>query len=71
MQKHLLFKQFVTWACNSCSTAPLSDYMNNPVYQELIDETDYNGDARDDRVYLDLRAKLDIQMKWKKKKKRL
>ena len=24
-QKHLLFKQFLAWACNNCSTAPLSD----------------------------------------------
>ena len=25
--------QFVAWACNGCSTAPLPDYINNPVYQ--------------------------------------
>ena len=36
-QKHLLYKQFVACACNGCSTAPLTDYINNPVYQELID----------------------------------
>ena len=35
-QKHLLCKQFVAWSCNG--TAPLSDYINNPVYQGLIDE---------------------------------
>ena len=34
-QKHLLYAQFVAWRCNSCSTAPLTDYINNPVYQEL------------------------------------
>ena len=38
MQKHLLFKQFVAWACNGCSTASLSDYINNLIYQELTDE---------------------------------
>ena len=37
MQKHLLYKQFVTWACNVCSVAPLTHYINNPVYQELIE----------------------------------
>ena len=37
-QKHLLYKQFAPWRCNVCSTAPLSDYINNSVYQELIDE---------------------------------
>ena len=57
-QKHLLFKQFIAWACNDCSTAPLSDYINNPVYQELTDKSDYNGDTRDERVYLDLRSSL-------------
>ena len=34
----------------------MSDYINNPVYQELTDKSDYNGDTRDERVYLDLRA---------------
>ena len=55
-QKHLLFKQFVAWTCNGCRTAPLSDYINNPVYQELIDESDYNGNTSDERVCLDLIA---------------
>ena len=36
--------------------APLTDYMNNPVYQELIDKDDYSGVTRDKRIYLDLRA---------------
>ena len=56
MQKHLLFKQFVSWACNGFSKAPFSDYVNNHVYQELIEESNYNGDTSDERVYLDLRA---------------
>ena len=30
--------------------------MNNPIYQELIDEEDYNEVKSDERVYLDLRA---------------
>ena len=55
-QKHLLFKQFVAWACNGCSTVPLSDYIHNPVYQELMDDSDYDGDTSDERVYLDLKA---------------
>ena len=55
-QKYLLFKQFFAWVCNGCSIAPLSDYINNPVYQELIDKSDYNGDTSNERVYLDLRA---------------
>ena len=41
-QKHLLYKQFVGWSCDGSSVAQLTDYMNNPIYQELIDEDDYN-----------------------------
>ena len=55
-QKHLLYKQFVAWSCNGCSAAPLTNYINNPVYQELIDKNDNNGVRSDDRVYLYLRA---------------
>ena len=55
-QKYLLYKQFVAWSCNGCSTAPLSDYRNNPVYQELIDEEDYCAERCNERIYLDLRA---------------
>ena len=55
-QKYLLYKQFVAWSCNSCSTAPLTDYINNPIYQELIDEEDYFENKSNERIYLDLRA---------------
>ena len=55
-EKHLLYKQFAAWACNGCSTVPLTDYINNLVYQELIDESDYGGVKSDERIHLDLRA---------------
>ena len=51
-----MYKQFVAWSCNGCSSAPLTDCINNPVYQELIDKDSYNGVCSDERVYLDLRA---------------
>ena len=54
-QKHLLYKQFVAWNCNGSSVAPLTDYMNNPIFQELPDEDTYS-DVTNDRIYLDLRA---------------
>ena len=38
MQSNLLYKQLVAWSYNGCSVALLSDYMNNPVFQEVIDE---------------------------------
>ena len=56
IQKHLLYKKFVAWTCNGCSTAPLTDYISNPVCQELIDEDEYDSDKSDERVYLDLKA---------------
>ena len=31
-QKHLLYNQFAAWRCKGCSTAPLMDYINNPIY---------------------------------------
>ena len=52
----MLYKQFVVWTCNGCRTAPLTDYINNPVYQELIDEDEYDSVRSEERIYLDLRA---------------
>ena len=46
----------MAWSCNGSSVAPLTDYINNPVYQELIDEDDYFNTKSDERIYLDLRA---------------
>ena len=56
-QKHLLYKQIVAWACDSCSMAPLTDYINNPIYRELIGEDQYDGNTSNKRLYLDLRAR--------------
>ena len=55
-QKHLLYKQFVAWNCNGSSVAPLTEYMNNPIFQELPDEDTYFSLKSDEKVYLDLRA---------------
>ena len=49
-QKTLLHKQFVVWSCNGSSVAPLLDYINNPIYQELIDKGDYNEVKSDERI---------------------
>ena len=55
-QRHLLYKQFVAWSCNDSSVAPLSDYMNNPMDQELTPENQYFDVKSDEGLYLDLRA---------------
>ena len=54
-QKHLFFKQFFAWSCNSCSTAPLTKYTNNPVYQELPTQNEYFNFS-DEIIYLDPRT---------------
>ena len=54
-QRHLLYKQFVAWSCGGSSVAPLSDYMNNPIFQELVSEDEYFDVRSDERIYLDLR----------------
>ena len=37
-QKQLLYKQFVACNCNGSSVAPLTDYMDNPIFRELPTE---------------------------------
>ena len=39
-EKFLLYKMIVAFACNGCSSAPLSQYKNNPIYQEITEEYD-------------------------------
>ena len=53
-QRHLLF---VAGSYNASSVAPLSDYMHNPVNQELISKDDYFDVLSDERLYLNLRAR--------------
>ena len=54
-QNHLLFKQVVVWSCNGCTVAPLTDYINNPIYQEVPTQSEYFTSS-DERVQIDLRA---------------
>lgn len=54
-RKNLLYTQFVAWACSG-SVAPMTDYINSPIYQDFIDEENYDGIRSDERIYLDLRA---------------
>ena len=62
----MLYKQFATWSCNGSGITLLTDYINNPIYQELIDKEDYNEVKSDDRIYLDLRASSGYMNKAKK-----
>ena len=46
----------MAWSCSESNVAPFSDYMDNPVFQELVSEDDYFDVRSDERMYLDLRA---------------
>ena len=46
----------MAWSCGGSSVAPLSDYMNNPVFQELVSEDEYFDVRSDERIYLGFRA---------------
>ena len=53
----------MAWSCNGSSVAALTDYINNPIYQELIDKDDYFDSRSDERIYVDLIASLGILVK--------
>ena len=55
-QRYLLYKQSITWSCNVSSVAPITDYIDNPVFQELPNEDTYFSLKSDEKNYLDLRA---------------
>ena len=54
-EKNLLYKIFVAYQCNGATFAPLTDYKNNSIYQDLTDEYQYRGQTKDDRIYIDMR----------------
>ena len=54
-EKYEMYKMFVAYICNGATFAPLSDYKNNPIYQDMTDEYSYRGDEKNDRIYIDMR----------------
>ena len=44
----------VAKACDGCSTAPLTQYKNNEIYQEITEDKFPDNDT-DDRIYIDMR----------------
>ena len=58
MQKFMLSKQFVACHFKGYSAAPVSDYINNPTFQELSLIKDCFGDDSDEKVYFDFRDTL-------------
>ena len=52
---HILYKMFLAYQCNGCSTAPLSQYKNNEIYQEITTEENYTTANTNDRILIDFR----------------
>ena len=46
---------FVAYNGNGCSTAPLTQYEINPIYQYITPEGEYRKNTKDDRIYIDIR----------------
>ena len=57
-QKHMLWKQYVVWHTNGYSAAPISDYINNPVFQELVLDSEHFRGKSHEKLYIDLRDNL-------------
>ena len=53
--KHSLYQMSVVYYCEGCSAAPLTQYKNNKIKQELTKEKDYFRDNSDERLYIDMR----------------
>ena len=53
--KNILYKMLVAKACDGCSTAPLTQYKNNEIYQEIKEEDKFTSNETDDRIYIDMR----------------
>ena len=46
---------FIAYSCDGCSSAPLTQYKNNPIYQEITEEDKFTENERDDRIQIDMR----------------
>ena len=54
-EKNILCKMFIAYNCNGCSTAPLTQYKNNEIYQYITPEEEYRSNMKEDRIYFDMR----------------
>ena len=43
------------YSCDGCSTAPLTQYKNNEIYQEITEWDKFTSNETDDRIYIDMR----------------
>ena len=45
----------VAHPCDGCSSVPLTQYKNNPIYQEITNEDKFTDNTRGDRIYIVIR----------------
>ena len=45
----------VAYNCEGCSSAPLTQYRNNEIYQEMTEENEFTTNSKDDRILIDMR----------------
>ena len=53
--KNMLDKMLVAHLSDQCSSAPLTQYKNNQIYQEITEEDKFTDNKRDERIYIDMR----------------
>ena len=46
--KYQLYCMLAAFTCGGCNSAPLTQYINNPIYQELTEEDEFTDTDRDD-----------------------
>ena len=64
--KHWLYQVFVAYYCEGCSAAPLTQFKNNEIKQELTKEKYYFGDDFDETLYIYMRHSKGYTNKLKK-----
>ena len=47
----------VAYNCEGCTSAPLTQYRNNKIYQEMTEEDEFTTNSKDDRILIDMRSK--------------
>ena len=49
-EKNILYKMFIAYNCDGCSTAPLTQYKTTEIYQDITTEEEYTSNSKDDRI---------------------
>ena len=46
---------FVAYNCNGCTSAPITQYKNNEIFQDITKEDKYKDATKDYRIYINMR----------------